>query len=211
MAHGGTPGSSTATLALKQFNATNPAGDSFFSSSTGGGALRLVSDGSAISISAGGIGIDLSSTGDGVKVVSSAMAMNLAGATAGVSIANNGLTGSALVITGNTNSPDILLSGDGLLQADLGGRILGNTATAFAGNGVQVDKTGYALSSTGANLVLVDGKTLPAALQYIAASTAGKISGAGTGTEIFLGLDGATTRLTITVDASGNRSAVVYA
>jgi hypothetical protein len=72
------------------------------------------------------------------------------------------------------------------------------------------DKAGYALSAMGLNSVLVDGKTVPAALQYIAASTAGKISGAGTGTETFLGVDGATTRLTITVDASGNRSGVVY-
>ncbi len=73
------------------------------------------------------------------------------------------------------------------------------------------DKAGYALSATGANLVLVDGKALPAALQYIAASVAGKVSGAGSGTEVFLGLDGVTTRLTITVDASGNRTNVVYA
>ncbi len=70
--------------------------------------------------------------------------------------------------------------------------------------------TPVTVAATGLNAVLVDGKTLPAALQYIAASTAGKVSGAGTGTEVFQGLDGATTRLTITVDASGNRSAVTY-
>lgn len=72
-------------------------------------------------------------------------------------------------------------------------------------------KTGYKLASDGLDLVLVDGKTLPAALQIIAAGVLGKVSGAGLGTEVFVGLDGATTRATVTVDASGNRSAVVYA
>jgi len=71
-------------------------------------------------------------------------------------------------------------------------------------------KTGYALSATGADLVLVDGKTLPASIQIIAAACAGKVSGAGSGTEVFKGLDGATTRATVTVDASGNRTAVTY-
>lgn len=58
--------------------------------------------------------------------------------------------------------------------------------------------------------VTVDGKSLQAALQIVAASVAGKVSGAGTGTEVFKGLDGATTRMTVTADASGNRTAVVY-
>ncbi len=87
--------------------------------------------------------------------------------------------------------------------------ILVDTGTA----GVVVasgSKTGYALSATGADLVLVDGKTLPAALRIIAAGVIGKVSGAGTGTEVFVGLDAATTRATVTVDASGNRTAVVY-
>jgi hypothetical protein len=70
--------------------------------------------------------------------------------------------------------------------------------------------SGVALSSTGLNIVMVDGKTLPAALQIIAAAAIGKVSGAGTGTEIFVGLDGSTTRATVTVDSSGNRTAVVY-
>lgn len=66
------------------------------------------------------------------------------------------------------------------------------------------------LTATGLDLVLIDGKTLPAAVQYIGASVAGKVSGAGTGTEVFKGLDGSTTRLTVTVDSSGNRSGVTY-
>ena len=73
-----------------------------------------------------------------------------------------------------------------------------------------IGKTGYKLASDGADLILVDGKTLPASLQIMAAVVAGKITGAGTGTEVFKGLDGSTTRVTVTVDASGNRSAMVY-
>src|SRR6185295_3316805 len=72
------------------------------------------------------------------------------------------------------------------------------------------NKTGYSLVSTGLDLVLIDSKTLPAALQIIAATTSGKLSGAGTTTETFVGLDGTTTRAVGTVDSSGNRSAVSY-
>lgn len=57
----------------------------------------------------------------------------------------------------------------------------------------------------------IDGKTLQAALRIVAAIVAGVASGAGTSTEVFRGLDGSTTRATVTADASGNRSTVVYA
>lgn len=56
----------------------------------------------------------------------------------------------------------------------------------------------------------IDSKSLAAALRYIAAICAGKISGAGTGTEIFKGLDGSTDRVTVSVDESGNRTGVTY-
>jgi hypothetical protein len=91
----------------------------------------------------------------------------------------------------------------GSVTGNVGGNVVGTVASV-------VTKTGYALVSTGLNLVLVDGRTLPAALQIIAAGVLGKVSGAGTGTEVFVGLDAATTRATVTVDASGNRSVVVY-
>lgn len=57
---------------------------------------------------------------------------------------------------------------------------------------------------------LIDGKTFKEAMRIVAALVAGKVSGAGTSTEIFVGLDGLTTRATVTADASGNRSEVVY-
>ncbi len=56
----------------------------------------------------------------------------------------------------------------------------------------------------------IDGKTLRQALRYIAATTAGKAAGAGTGTETFKGLDGSTDRVKATVDEDGNRTAVAY-
>ncbi len=64
--------------------------------------------------------------------------------------------------------------------------------------------------STFLDLVLVDGKTLPASLQIIAAIVAGKLTGSETNTEIYLGLDGVTTRVTATTDGSGNRSVMAY-
>jgi len=56
----------------------------------------------------------------------------------------------------------------------------------------------------------VDGKTLQEAIRIVAAIVAGKISGAGSGTETFKGVDGTTTRAVVTVDSSGNRSNVSY-
>lgn len=71
-------------------------------------------------------------------------------------------------------------------------------------------KTGYSLASTGLDLITIDGKTLPVAMHHIAAAAVGKLSGAGTGTEVMKGLDGTTTRITATVDSSGNRTAITY-
>lgn len=57
---------------------------------------------------------------------------------------------------------------------------------------------------------LVDGKTFQEAMRYMAARLAGKLSGAGDGAETVVGLDGSTDRVTFTVDASGNITAVSY-
>lgn len=56
----------------------------------------------------------------------------------------------------------------------------------------------------------IDGKGTAEALKIISAVMAGEISGAGSGTEVFKGLDGSTTRATVTVDTSGNRTGVTY-
>jgi hypothetical protein len=54
------------------------------------------------------------------------------------------------------------------------------------------------------------GVTYKQALQRIGATTAGKASGAGSGTETFKGLDGTTDRVEATVDNDGNRTGVTY-
>lgn len=54
------------------------------------------------------------------------------------------------------------------------------------------------------------GVSLKKAIQRIGAVVAGEISGAGTGTEVFLGLDGLTTRVTVVADVDGNRTTVTY-
>lgn len=73
-----------------------------------------------------------------------------------------------------------------------------------------LDGTAVAPSGTaGAKLVDVDGVTFQNAMRVIAAMCAGRVSGAGTGSEVFKGLDESTTRVTVTADSNGNRSDIV--
>lgn len=57
---------------------------------------------------------------------------------------------------------------------------------------------------------LETGVTVKQGLQIIGATTSGKLSGGGTGTEVMKGLDGSTTRATSTNDSDGNRTDMVY-
>jgi hypothetical protein len=52
--------------------------------------------------------------------------------------------------------------------------------------------------------------TLRQVMRVMAAVLAGKVSGAGSGVESFLGLDGSTPRVQVTTDAAGNRLNVTY-
>ena len=54
------------------------------------------------------------------------------------------------------------------------------------------------------------GMTVRQATRIMAAVLAGKVSGAGSGTESFTGLDGSTLRVQVTADAAGNRTSVGY-
>jgi hypothetical protein len=54
------------------------------------------------------------------------------------------------------------------------------------------------------------GVTVRQAMRIVAAVLAGKISGAGTGVESFVGIDGSSPRVQVTADATGNRTAVEY-
>lgn len=69
---------------------------------------------------------------------------------------------------------------------------------------------GLTLQSSALDNISIDGKTLPNALKIMAATTAGRLINAGTGTETFFGLDSATSRVVASVDASGNRTLVTY-
>lgn len=56
--------------------------------------------------------------------------------------------------------------------------------------------------------IIESGLSAAEILRIIASVLAGEVSGAGTGTETFKGLDGSTERVISTVDSSGNRTAV---
>ena len=74
------------------------------------------------------------------------------------------------------------------------------------------DKDGFALSAAGVDAVwdevVEGGLTARQLVRVMASVLAGKASGGGTTTVTFTGVDGVTTRITATVDANGNRSAV---
>jgi hypothetical protein len=57
---------------------------------------------------------------------------------------------------------------------------------------------------------LIDGVTVIDVLRIMVAVVAGKVSGAGTGSEVFRSLDDSANRVTVTVDAEGNRTNVSY-
>jgi hypothetical protein len=74
------------------------------------------------------------------------------------------------------------------------------------------NKTGFALSSTGLDAIEPEvGFTLPDMIAINAAVLAGKLSGAGTSTIIFKAADGSATRVTASVDGSGNRTSITIA
>lgn len=56
--------------------------------------------------------------------------------------------------------------------------------------------------------VIESGFTAAEILRILAAVLAGKVSGAGLGTETFVGIDGTTDRVVSTVDSNGNRTSV---
>ena len=134
----------------------------------------------------------------------------------------DGIVDNILVDTGTTLEGKIDTI-DGIVDA-----ILVDTGTTLDNAiGVTSDRVASILTDTGTTLdtivdaILVDttaltsasfadGKSLAQAIQIIAAAVSGRVSGAGTGTETFLGMDEATTRITITVDSDGNRSDIAY-
>jgi hypothetical protein len=56
----------------------------------------------------------------------------------------------------------------------------------------------------------IDGRTVQELLRYLGAVLAGKVRGAGTANEVYVGLDGATDRIAVQADSAGNRIGVTY-
>lgn len=82
----------------------------------------------------------------------------------------------------------------------------GFTTDMIAGDGVRIFIAERTLDQAAA----VDGKTMRQALRYLAAILAGETSGAGSGTEVFKGLDGLTSRVQVIIDGNGDRTTITY-
>ena len=98
----------------------------------------------------------------------------------------------------------------GDILADITGNLSGSAGSVTAGVTLTADERGAVAAALLDLAAAIDGKTPRETLRYMAAVLAGKLSGAGTGTETVLGLDGATERVVATVDASGNRTGMSY-
>ena len=82
----------------------------------------------------------------------------------------------------------------------------GFTSDMIATDGVKIFIAERTLDQAAA----VDGKTMRQVLRYLGAILAGETSGAGSGTEVFKGLDGLTDRVQVIIDANGDRTTITY-
>ena len=129
--------------------------------------------------------------------------------------------------TSSANDPwDVDLAARGYAAGKAGALVLRNldaavsTRSTFNGGAVASvtapvtvgtvnDKVGYRLASNGLDAIQVEvGVNARQALSPILAAAAGTLIGAGTGTIIVKGGNVATTRITATTDAAGNRTSV---
>ena len=78
--------------------------------------------------------------------------------------------------------------------------------TLADGDGVKIFVAERTLDQASA----IDGKTMRQVLRYLGAVIAGETSGAGTGTEMFKGLDGLTDRVQVIIDVNGDRATINY-
>jgi len=123
---------------------------------------------------------------------------NVAGSVGSVS----GAVGS---VTGNVGGN--VAGSVGSVTGSVGGNVTGSVGSLATQ--AKADVNTEVLDVVGTD-TLIDGKTLQAAVRIILAAVAGRLSGAGTGTETFLGADESTTRLVVSVDNDGNRTDVTY-
>jgi len=137
---------------------------------------------------------------------------DIAATAAGLADLGAALTGAGVVVAGNTALMDIEATIRG--YGDLTPEGLRDAVwTAILTNYPDAGTAGNTLANAGAggnpwSAIIENGMTAEEVLRVIAAVLAGRVSGAGTGTETFVGLDGVTDRVVSTVDANGNRTAV---
>lgn len=104
-----------------------------------------------------------------------------------------------------TSSSDAEFSADNLAAA-----VWNALAASYNTPGTMGEKLNDAGSASNPWTEVIEGTyTAEQILRIIASALAGKVSGAGTGTETFKGLDGTTDRIVSTVDDDGNRTDVV--
>lgn len=185
---------------------------------SGSGTAQTAKDiGAAVPAAAAGAsgGLLISGSNSGTTTLG---ALTITGATTMTGGLTAAITGN---ITGNlSGSVGSVTGAVGSVTGNVGGNVAGSVASVTAGVTVTTnnDKTGYALTSGERNSVadaLLDrangvetGLTPRQSMQLWSAAMAGVLSGAGTTTITIKGAGVATTRITATVDADGNRSAL---
>jgi hypothetical protein len=163
--------------------------------------------GRTLDVSAGGeAGLDWANIG------SPTTAQNLSGTNIDVDQVVASVSGAVGSVTGAVGS----------VTGNVGGNVVGSvgSVTGSVTVGTNNDKTGYALSSAGDNAVadaLLDrsagvetNRTPRQALRLMLSALAGKLSGAATTTVAIRDTNDTKNRITATVDADGNRTAVSY-
>lgn len=104
---------------------------------------------------------------------------------------------------------DLVVTGTGLTTGNVGAAVWAALAAANNVTGTMGEKLNDAGSGSNPwTEVIESGFTAAEILRILAAVLAGKVSGAGLGTETFVGIDGTTDRVVSTVDSNGNRTSV---
>jgi hypothetical protein len=118
--------------------------------------------------------------------------------------------GSTATGTGNM-SADLVVTGTGLTTANVGPAVWAAIAALNNTPGSMGEKLNDAGSASNPwTEVIEGGYTAAQMLKLIAAAAAGELAGAPAGPIEIKGVDGATTRITATVDGDGNRLTVTY-
>lgn len=126
---------------------------------------------------------------------------NLSGSVGSVTGAVGSVTGAVGSVTGNVGGN--VVGSVASVTGNVGGNLLGTLSTT------ERDAIAAALLDLAAGVET--GLTLRQALRLVTATTGGKLSGGGTATEVFRNaVADSKARVTATVDASGNRSAITY-